>query len=141
MPFNLKNAPQIFQYHMNKIFKPLSHFCLVSIDDILIFNPNKFTHTLHLHKILDCLKKYLIIILKTKVELYKTKIEFLGLIIDKEKILLQPRIVLKILNLPCKIEDLKDLQRFLGLLNYNRKFIPNLNILVRPLYNKFSKNS
>lgn len=68
------------------------------------------------------------------------KIEFLGLIIDKGKIILQSHIVTKILSFPNKIEDFKELQRFLGLLNYNKKIIPNLSILVRPLYNKFSKN-
>ena len=35
MPFDLKNAPQIFQRRMDNIFKDLNHCCLVYIDDIL----------------------------------------------------------------------------------------------------------
>ena len=39
-----------------------------------------------------------------------------------------------------KIKDTKVLQHFLGLLNYSRKFIPNLGSILRPLYDKLSKN-
>jgi len=38
MPFNLKNAPQIFQRRMDNIFKDLNYCCLVYIDDILVFS-------------------------------------------------------------------------------------------------------
>ena len=38
MPFGLKNAPQVFQRRMDNIFKNLNHYCLVYIDDILIFS-------------------------------------------------------------------------------------------------------
>ena len=37
MPFGLKNASQIFQRRMDNIFKDLNHYCLVYIDDILVF--------------------------------------------------------------------------------------------------------
>ena len=93
-----------------------------------------------MHIILDKFKTNNIIISKKKLELLKQKIEFLGLTIDKGKINLQPHIVTKILGFPDKIEEIKELQKFLGLLNYSRKFIPNLSILVRPLYNKLSKH-
>ena len=38
MPFGLKNEPQIFQRGMDNIFKDLNHYCLVYIDDILVFS-------------------------------------------------------------------------------------------------------
>lgn len=57
-----------------------------------------------------------------------------------EKLNLQSQIVTKILKFPDKIEDTKELQKLFGLLNYSRKFIPNLSILVRLLHNKLSKN-
>ena len=46
MPFGLKNAPQIFQGRMDNIFKDLNHYCLVYIDDILVFSK-----TIEQHKI------------------------------------------------------------------------------------------
>ena len=38
MPFDLKNAPQIFQRRIDNTFKDLNHCCLVYIDDILVFS-------------------------------------------------------------------------------------------------------
>ncbi|KAH7674058.1 Ribonuclease H protein [Dioscorea alata] len=39
-----------------------------------------------------------------------------------------------------KLEGLKQIQSFLGKLNYTRKFIPNLSKLAGPLYNKTEQN-
>lgn len=60
--------------------------------------------------------------------------------INKGKIRLQPHVVAKIIEFPNKIEETKELHKFLGLLNYSRKFIPNFSTLVQSLYNKISKN-
>ena len=38
MSFSLKNMPQIFQRRIGNTFKYLNHYCLVSIDDILVFS-------------------------------------------------------------------------------------------------------
>ena len=97
-------------------------------------------HITHLHKILYCFKNNSIVISKKSIELLKQKIDFLGLTIDRGTIELHPHIVSKILEVPDKIEDTKELQKFLGLLNYSRKFIPNLGSILRPLYDKLSKN-
>ena len=37
MPFGLKNAPSEFQRIMNDIYNPYSEFCIVYIDDVLVF--------------------------------------------------------------------------------------------------------
>ena len=47
MPFGLKNAPQIFQRMMGKIFSKYS-FILVYIDDILVFSKTFHEHIKHL---------------------------------------------------------------------------------------------
>ena len=56
----------------------------------------------------------------------ESKIEFLGLIIDSEGIELQDHILEKIRDFPEKLTDRKQLQRFLGVLNYAEGFIKNL---------------
>ena len=40
MPFRLKNAPSEFQKIMNEIFNTYTSFCIVYIDDVLIFSQN-----------------------------------------------------------------------------------------------------
>ena len=69
-------------------------------------------------------------------QLFQQTIEFLGVIIGNNKILLQPHISEKILTFPNKIEDTKELQKFLGLLNYARPFIRNLSRIAGPLFSK-----
>ena len=69
-------------------------------------------------------------------QLFQQTIEFLGVIIGDGKILLQPHISEKILTFPDKIEETKELQKFLGLLNYARSFIKNLSRIAGPLFSK-----
>ena len=56
-------------------------------------------------------------------EICKTHISFLGTKIGNEKKRLQPHIFQQILAFPDKMEDIKTLRAFLGLLNYARNFI------------------
>ena len=71
-------------------------------------------------------------------EICKTHISFLGTEIANGKIRLQPHISQKILGFPDKMEDIKTLRAFLGLLNYARNFTKDLGKYTTPLYNKTS---
>jgi len=71
-------------------------------------------------------------------EICKDFIEFLGTEIGNGTIKLQSHISKKIQDFPDKMEDIKTLRSFLGLLNYARSFIPNLGKYTAPLYNKTS---
>ena len=135
MPFGLKNAPQIFQRMMDRIFCKYS-FILVYIDDILVFSKTFHEHIKHLEFVFEELINYGLIVSRTKIKLFKNQIEFLGLELENVQVKLQEHIVQKINNFPDKLEDLKTLQSFLGLLNYARPYIKNLSQLAGPLYSK-----
>ncbi|PIN22489.1 DNA-directed DNA polymerase [Handroanthus impetiginosus] len=87
---------------MDGIFKDIKDFCLVYIDNVLIFS-----------KILEEHKKHLEIVY------------YLGIILSSTEIILQPHITTKIKEFPKKLKTLKELQRLLGLLNYGRQFVKN----------------
>ncbi|KAJ8448727.1 hypothetical protein Cgig2_011348 [Carnegiea gigantea] len=53
MPMGLKNAPQIFQRRLDNIFNDYADFCLVYVDDILIFSSNIADHAIHLMKFIE----------------------------------------------------------------------------------------
>uniref|UniRef100_A0A251RXY7 Putative enzymatic polyprotein n=1 Tax=Helianthus annuus TaxID=4232 RepID=A0A251RXY7_HELAN len=139
LSFGLKNAPSIFQRFMDSIFLKYD-FCLVYIDDILVASQTVQEHEKHLQQVFEEIKKNGIVVSKRKMELFKRKISFLGLEIGNRKIELQSHISTKILDFPEKFENLKQIQAFLGLVNYARKFVPNLSKLVGPLYSKTTKN-
>ena len=69
-------------------------------------------------------------------KLFKIQIEFLGLKLENRQIKLQNHIVQKINDFLDKLEDLKTLQSFFGLLNYVRPYIKNFSRLTRLLYSK-----
>lgn len=125
---------------MNTIFKKYLDFCIVYIDDILVFCNSEKEHRNHLKIIFNEFINQGLIISSKKLQLEKTEIEFLGLYIKGGNIELQKYIVTKVFEFSDKIEKTKQLQSFFELLNYCRNFIPNLSKLVGPLYNKLGKN-
>jgi hypothetical protein len=57
MPFNLTNAPIIFQYLMNDIFQEfLDDIVVCYLDDILIFSKNEKDHEKHVWMVLQKLR-------------------------------------------------------------------------------------
>ena len=89
MPFGLKNAPQIFQRKMDKVFSDYSNFIIVYIDDMLICSINKKDHENHLNIFITLYEEHGIVLLEKKVDIKKQEIEFLGMIIDSKAIKLQ----------------------------------------------------
>lgn len=134
MPFGLKNAPQIFQRKMDSIFGKFD-FIVCYIDDVLVFSNTIADHKKHLGVFLDLCVKNRLILSPTKMSIGKNNISFLGLEIKLGKVMLESHIIQSILTFPKDFRDIKTIQK-LGILNYARKYIPNLYKLVAPLYNK-----
>lgn len=66
MPMGLPNAPSIFQFKMDNILGKHSEYCVVYIDDILIFSNNQDEHLIHLKKIAEELRDNGTIVSKKK---------------------------------------------------------------------------
>ena len=67
MPFGLKNAPSEFQRIMNDIFNAYSKFCIVYIDDVLIFSTSLEQHFKHLHTCFHVAKQNGLVVSKPKI--------------------------------------------------------------------------
>jgi len=78
MSFGLKNALSEFQRIMNDIFNAHSKFCTVYIDDVLIFSHSIDQHFKHLHKFFHTAKQNSLVVSKTKISLFQTRVCFLG---------------------------------------------------------------
>ncbi|KAL2485523.1 orf y [Abeliophyllum distichum] len=140
VPFGLKQAPGIFQRHMDNIFKPFNSFCCVYIDDILIFSDNENLHEDHVIQVLNTAKTEGIVLSKKKAELFKEKIGYLGLEIAYGHKQLKPHILTHIQEFPNEIQDQKQLMRFLGCLTYAESFIKDLAKMRSPLQKKLKKD-
>ena len=100
---------------------------------MLISSKTKEQHLKHLDTFINLCQTHGIGLSKKKSIIGEPKIEFLGLMIDSEGIELQNHILKKIKDFMEKIIYRKQLQRFLGILNYAEGFIKNLADLRKPL--------
>ena len=74
--FWFKNAPSEFQNIMNNIFTPFTNFSIFYIDDVLIFSKTIDDHWKHLDIFVKVIKHNGLVVLATKVNLFKDKIRF-----------------------------------------------------------------
>lgn len=133
LSFGLRNSAIAFQKTMQQI---LSEFCfhnvLVYIDDILIMTETYDEHLVLVKKVLTTLGNNGIKIKVQKCEFFRGSVNFLGHIIGAEGIRKSPEFMNKIVNYP-KPTTVTQLRQFLGLVNFQRKFIDRCSVIARPL--------
>ena len=99
MSFGLMNAPAYFMYLMNSVFMPeLDKFMVVFIDDILIYLENEADHAEHLRIVLSRLREHKLYAKFSKCELWLSKVPFLGHILSKDGISIDPSKVQEIMD-------------------------------------------
>ena len=122
-PFGLKNAGQDFQRLMDEILGDLPRV-FVYIDDILIASETLEQHLADLKAVFDLLAANGLVIQRPKCVLGKSQLEFLGYQVDESGISPLPDRVVAI-RATKPPTNIKELQRFLGMVGYYRRFIPN----------------
>ena len=120
-PFGLKNAGQDFQRLMDEILGDVPH-TFVYIDDILVASENPQQHMEDLKRVFEILDENGLIINRSKCVLGKTSLEFLGYRVDEHGVSPLPERVEAICR-QTRPTTIKELQRFLGMVNYYRRFI------------------
>ena len=115
MSFGLTNAPAHFMYLMNSVFMlELDKFVVVFIDDILVFYKNEEEHAEHLCIVLQRLRKHQLYAKFSKCEFWLKKVPFLGHVLSKKGIEVDPEKVKDILNwkTPTTVHEVR---QFLGI--------------------------
>jgi RNase H-like domain found in reverse transcriptase/Reverse transcriptase (RNA-dependent DNA polymerase) len=131
MLFGLKNATQTFQRLMDKIFRHLK-FLFTYLDDHLIASCTLEEHHQHLREFFQLLDANGLQINPKKCVFAATAFDFLGHHVTAEGIAPLPNHVDALLQLPTPT-DVKQLQRFLGLINFYRRFLPGIAATLKPL--------
>ncbi|KAK0606560.1 hypothetical protein LWI29_000648 [Acer saccharum] len=126
LPFGLKNAPSLFQKAVTRIFHPLLHFTLIYIDDILMFSPDDTSHNILLQQFYDIVHHYGIMLFKKKSIVGRTEIDFLGMHISNGQYRPSPHLAVRLLDFRDSDLTVKQVQQFLGIVNYVRDFIPHV---------------
>ncbi|QRW11207.1 Retrotransposable element Tf2 protein [Ceratobasidium sp. AG-Ba] len=141
MPFGLKNAPAVLQRMMNDIFRHLLGVTVVVyMDDILIFSEKEEDHAEHVKEVLKILRENNLYAKLSKCEFFVKKVIFLGLVITPEGISMEEEKIKAIMEwgAPRKI---KEVQAFLGFVNFYRRFIAEFSKIARPLHDSTKKDT
>ncbi|KAH9801792.1 hypothetical protein KPL71_001158 [Citrus sinensis] len=141
LPFGLKVAPSLFQKAMVKIFSPILHHALIYIDDILLFSHDHQTHQQLLSDFLEIMQTHGIMLSEKKSNIGKEFIDFLGMVLKDDHYHPGPYIVVELLKFPDIDLTKKQIQQFLGIVNYVRDFIPKVAVHTSQLSCMLKKSS
>jgi hypothetical protein len=130
MPFGFIKAPAIFQRFMNDTLrKYLNVFCIIYLNDILIYNRTRKKHLSHVRKMLEFLKQAGLYTKIQKCEFFKNETIFLGVIIEKNRIRMNPKKIKIIQNWQTP-SYLTNVQAFVGFNNFYQRFIRNFSKVI-----------
>jgi hypothetical protein len=141
MSFGLTNAPAYFMYLMNYVFMPeLDKFVVVFIDDILVYSKSEEEHVGHLHVVLQRLREHHLYAKLSKCDFWLKDIKFLGHTISQAGIAVDPDKVQEVMNWkpPTMV---RQIQSFLGLASYYRRFIPDFSRMAKPITELLKKEA
>jgi hypothetical protein len=139
MSFGLTNAPAYFMNLVNKVFMEyLDRFVVVFIDDILIYSKCESDHEEHLRLVLQKLRDNQLYAKYNKCEFWIDEVSFLGHIISNGGISVDPAKVKEIVvwGIPTTVTEI---QSFLGLAGYYRRFMEGFSKITKPITSLLKK--
>lgn len=139
MTFGLRNAAQTFQRFVDELTRGLD-FCYCYLDDFLIFSRTQAEHEQHLRIIFGRLKDFGMLVNTSKCVFGVQEVTFLGYHITEKGAKPLDAKIEAIKNFPPP-KDIRQLRRFLGMINFYRRFIPHAAQIQAPLHNLLLGNA
>ena len=131
LPFGIASAPAIFQRTMESLVGDIP-MCKAYLDDIIVTGRSDEEHLSNLHKVLQRLRENGMKLKREKCVFLQESVTYLGHVLSAEGI--KPvRDKVKAIKEAPEPQNQSELQAFLGLLGYYRKFLPNLSQQLAPL--------
>ena len=131
-PFGLKTAGQSFQRLMDSILMDIPHV-FVYIDDVLVASSSPQEHLEDLTRLFTHLQENGLVINAKKCVFGQPSLDFLGYKVDAQGIHpMEDRV--QAIRDQVPPTSIKELQRFLGMINYYRRFIPRAAHHLYPLF-------
>ena len=141
MPFGLCNAPATFQRLMDTVLAGLQwSSCVVYLDDTVIPGTTFQAHVANLRAVFGRLKGANLKLKPRKCRFCVREVNFLGHIVSADGVRTDPIKTEKVSTWPQPTSR-RELQQFLGLAGYYRRFVPNFAAVAKPLYQLTEKNA
>jgi len=135
MYFGLTNSPTTFQAMMNDLFRDLINQgdTATFIDNILVAIDTEEGHDELVEEVLRRLEENNLFVKPEKCKWKVREVKFLGVVIGPKGVEMQKKKVEGVLNWPAP-RNVKEVQKFLGLANYYRRFIKDFARIAAPLH-------
>jgi hypothetical protein len=140
MSFGLTNALVYFMYLMNKVFMEyLDKVVIMFIDEILVYSSCEEEHEERLHLVLQKLQGRRLYAKLSKCEFRLKQVAFLGHIISKGGISMDPSKIQDVLswNAPMSVGNIRSFPR---LADYYRRFIKGFSKITEPMTELLEKD-
>ncbi|XP_063901524.1 uncharacterized protein K02A2.6-like [Zophobas morio] len=139
LPFGLKSSPEVFQKKNEEMFGDIPGVH-VYFDDIIISGEDERAHDRNLQLFLNRAAQNNVKLNSTKVQFKVKTIRYCGHIISKNSVAMDSKFTKAITELQIP-KDKKHLLKFLGMLKYLSKFIPNMSQISAPLRELTKENT
>ena len=135
MFFGLTNSPATFQTIMDTIFEDLISEGVVEVylDDILIFTKMLEEHQKVVWRVLETLQQHKLSLKPEKCKFKKSSVEYLGVVISHNSVNMDLVKVARVSEWPTPTNR-KEVQSFLGFVNFYRRFIEGFSHIAQPLF-------
>ena len=131
MAFSLRNAGASFQWMMDRVIRGLT-FVYCYLDDLRVASRSPEEHVQHLRILFQQLQEFGLVINLEKCSFHVSEIEFLGHHVSARGVLLLSSNVEAVQKFP-EPATVKDMQVFLGMVNFYRRFVPKAACMLLPL--------
>jgi len=141
VPFGLCNSPSVFQRFVNCVFSEeiKEGIVIPYLDDLIIIASDVEENIKQLKRVLQTTSEYGLEINVKKCQFLVERVTFLGYVIENVTLHPSPDKSQAVVSFP-EPKSLKDVQSFLGLTGYFRKFIANYSTIAKPLSDLLRKN-
>ncbi|KAK7918651.1 hypothetical protein WMY93_009935 [Mugilogobius chulae] len=141
MPFGLCNAPSTFQRAMELVLRGLQwETLLIYLDDVIVIGNGVDQSLDRLEQVFQRFQSYGLKLKPSKCHLLQEEVLFLGHIVSGNGVRPIPALI-KDVQQWTSPDNLQELQEFLGLCNYYRKFVPSFAELAAPLHDLLKKGT
>ena len=133
MPFGATNVPATFQRLMRNCLGDLNMtWCVVYLDDIIVFSDNPKDHIVRLEAVFKKLATAGLKLKPSKCFFFKEEIDYLGHLVSGKGVATSPKKIEAVTKWPVP-QTVYDVRSFLGFVGYYRRFIRDFSKISKPV--------
>jgi len=138
LPFGIASAPEVFQHVLVHLFQDIEGVEVI-VDDLVVWGEDMEQHDMRLRQVLDRCRERNLKLNREKCHFQVSEVHYVGHVLSAGGVEADPQKVEAIIVMPTPANR-EDLQRFLGVVTFLSKFIPNMSQKSAPLRQLLQKD-